>query len=63
MQSINISLPAPLKKFVDAQIAQGRYRSVSDYVREVTRANRLAIRHDALSKITAEKSCADANDP
>ncbi len=39
MQSMNISLPDPLKKFVDAQIAQGRYSSVSEYVRELIRAD------------------------
>ena len=27
MQSMNISLPDPLKEFVDGQIAQGRYRA------------------------------------
>jgi len=36
---MNISLPDPLKKFVDAQIAQGRYSSVSEYVRELIRAD------------------------
>ncbi|MBK6597799.1 MAG: type II toxin-antitoxin system ParD family antitoxin [Proteobacteria bacterium] len=39
MQSMNISLPDPLKQFVDAQIAQGRYSSVSEYVRELIRAD------------------------
>jgi len=39
MQSMNISLPDPLKKFVDGQIAQGRYSSVSEYVRELIRAD------------------------
>jgi antitoxin ParD1/3/4 len=39
MQSVNISLPDPLKQFVDAQIAQGRYSSVSEYVRELIRAD------------------------
>jgi antitoxin ParD1/3/4 len=39
MQSMNISLPDPLKRFVDAQIAQGRYSSVSEYVRELIRAD------------------------
>jgi hypothetical protein len=29
MQTMNISLPDPLKEFVDAQIASGRYSSVS----------------------------------
>ena len=35
MQSMNISLPDPLKQFVDGQIAQGRYSSVSEYMREL----------------------------
>ena len=39
MQSMNISLPDPLKKFVDGQIAQGRYSSVSEYMRELSRAD------------------------
>jgi len=39
MQSMNISLPDPLKKFVDGQIAEGRYSSVSEYIRELIRAD------------------------
>ncbi len=39
MQSMNISLPDPLKQFVDGQIAKGRYSSVSEYVRELIRAD------------------------
>lgn len=39
MQSMNISLPEPLKQFVDGQIAQGRYSSVSEYIRELIRAD------------------------
>lgn len=39
MQSMNISLPEPLKAFVDRQIASGRYSSVSEYVRELIRAD------------------------
>ena len=39
MQTMNISLPEPLKAFVDAQIAAGRYSSVSEYVRELIRAD------------------------
>ena len=37
MQTMNISLPDPLKDFVDAQITSGRYSSVSEYVRELIR--------------------------
>lgn len=39
MESMNISLPDPLKRFVDGQVAQGRYSSVSEYVRELIRAD------------------------
>jgi antitoxin ParD1/3/4 len=37
MQTMNISLPEPLKEFVDNQIASGRYSSVSEYIRELIR--------------------------
>ncbi|MFM9974184.1 MAG: type II toxin-antitoxin system ParD family antitoxin [Beijerinckiaceae bacterium] len=39
MQSMNISLPEPLKQFVDGQIAKGRYSSASEYMRELIRAD------------------------
>ena len=37
METMNISLPEPMKDFVDAQIASGRYSSVSEYVRVLIR--------------------------
>jgi antitoxin ParD1/3/4 len=37
MESMNISLPEPLKLFVDGQISAGRYSSASEYVRELIR--------------------------
>ncbi len=39
MESMNISLPEPLKHFVDGQISRGRYSSASEYVRELIRAD------------------------
>ena len=39
MQTMNISLPDPLKQFVDGQVARGRYSSASEYVRELIRAD------------------------
>jgi antitoxin ParD1/3/4 len=39
VQSMNISLPEPLKQFVDAQVSQGRYSSTSEYMRELIRAD------------------------
>lgn len=39
MACIAISLPDPLKQFVDGQISTGRYSSASEYVRELIRAD------------------------
>ena len=39
MQSMNISLPDPLKQFVGGQISTGRYNTASEYVRELIRAD------------------------
>ena len=39
MESMNISLPEPLKAFVDSQLSTGRYSSASEYVRELIRAD------------------------
>lgn len=39
METMNISLPEPLKQFVDEQMAGGRYSSVSEYIRELIRAD------------------------
>ncbi len=39
MRNLNISLPAPLKQFVDEQVAKGRYSNASEYVRELIRAD------------------------
>ncbi len=37
MASMNISLPDPLRDFVQARIDSGRYASISDYVRDLIR--------------------------
>jgi antitoxin ParD1/3/4 len=39
MQTMNISLPDQLKEFVDDQVGAGRYSSVSEYVRDLIRAD------------------------
>lgn len=39
METMNISLPEPLKQFVDEQMAEGCYSSVSEYIRELIRAD------------------------
>jgi antitoxin ParD1/3/4 len=35
MESTNISLPEPLKQFVDGQVSTGRYSSASESVRDL----------------------------
>lgn len=37
MTTMNISLPEPLKAFVDEQVTRGVYGSTSEYVRELIR--------------------------
>ncbi len=37
MASLNISLPAPLREWIEAQIKGGRYGNASEYVRELIR--------------------------
>jgi len=40
MTSLNVSLPKPLKEYVEAQIAAGAYSTPSEYVRELIREER-----------------------
>jgi len=37
MSTMNISLPEPLKSFVDSQVAGGGYGTSSEYIRELIR--------------------------
>ncbi|MBL6749175.1 MAG: type II toxin-antitoxin system ParD family antitoxin [Nevskia sp.] len=54
MQSMNISLPEPLKQFVDGQIATGRYSSVSEYVRELIREDEKRKAEEKLESLLLE---------
>ncbi|WP_263352602.1 type II toxin-antitoxin system ParD family antitoxin [Acidicapsa acidisoli] len=39
MQTMNISLPDPMKQFVEEQVSAGAYSSASEYIRELVRAD------------------------
>ena len=39
MKSMNISLPEPMKQYVDEQVSSGSYSSASEYMRELVRAD------------------------
>jgi len=54
MQSMNISLPDPLKQYVDGQISTGRYSSASEYVRELIRADEKRKAEDKLEALLLE---------
>jgi len=54
MQSMNISLPEPLKQFVDKQVADGCYSTVSEYVRELIREDGRRKAKDQLEALLLE---------
>jgi antitoxin ParD1/3/4 len=37
MTTMNVSLPDPMKEWVEAQVQTGRYSNASDYVRDLIR--------------------------
>ena len=39
MQTVNISLPDPIMQYVEEQVAIEEYDSVSDYMRDLVRAD------------------------
>ncbi len=43
MATMNISLPAPLRDWVESQSASGMYANNSDYVRDLIRKDQLCI--------------------
>lgn len=51
MSTMNISLPDPMKSWVEDQAKSGRYANSSDYVRDLIRRDRL--RHEAIVEIQA----------
>ncbi len=49
MGTMNISLPDPMKSWVEEQSRSGRYANSSDYVRDLIRRDR--IRSEAIAEI------------
>ena len=50
MTSVNISLPDPMKSFVDSQVTEGMYGSVSDYIRTLIREDQKRKAQEELEK-------------
>lgn len=59
--TMNISLPQPLKKFVDQQVKQRGYSGVSDYIRDLIRTDQQGAA--ALRRLIAEGVASGAAAP
>lgn len=42
MAQVNVSFPPALKEWIDQKVAEGRYSSASDYLRDLTRRDQEA---------------------
>jgi antitoxin ParD1/3/4 len=49
MATMNVSLPDPMKAWVEAQTRDGRYSNASDYVRDLIRRDQ--DRHQAIAEL------------
>lgn len=54
MATMNVSLPDPMKEWVEAQAATGRYANASDYVRDLIRRDQ-----ERAAKIASMQSLMD----
>ena len=61
MGTMNISLPDPMKSWVEDQANSGRYANSSDYVRDLIRRDRM--RHEAIAEIQAAVDAGLASGP
>jgi antitoxin ParD1/3/4 len=61
MQTMNISLPDPMKQYVEEQVSAGAYSSASEYVRELVRADQKRHAKEQLERILM--SAINSGDP
>lgn len=54
MATMNISLPDPLKHFIDDEVREGSFSSASDYMRDLVRQRQRAKAEDTLKQLIAE---------
>lgn len=54
MATMNISLPDPLKQFVDEEVRNGGFASTSDYMRDLVRQRQRAKAEETLRQLIAE---------
>lgn len=54
MTTMNVSVSDELKSFVDAQIADGGYSTVSEYIRALLRDAQKRVAHEKLDRLLLE---------
>jgi antitoxin ParD1/3/4 len=54
MQTMNISLPDPMKQFVEEQVTAGDYSSASEYMRELVRTEQKRSAKEQLERTLLE---------
>ncbi len=54
MTSLNVSLPEPMKKFIETEVKRGGYSTPSEYVRALVRAEQKRLAEDHLERLLME---------
>lgn len=54
MTSLNISLPEPLRDWIEAQVKRGRYGNASEYLRELIRRDQERQAQERLEELLLE---------
>jgi antitoxin ParD1/3/4 len=54
MTTLNISLPEPMRAFVDEQVAHGGYSTASEYVRQLIREDQKRVAEKRLETLLLE---------
>ncbi|MCC7142210.1 MAG: type II toxin-antitoxin system ParD family antitoxin [Candidatus Eisenbacteria bacterium] len=54
MTNLNVSLPEPMRSWIEAQVAGGRYGNASEYVRELIRRDQERQAEERLDQLLLE---------
>lgn len=63
MATMNVSLPDPLKQFVDEEVREGGFASTSDYMRDLIRQRQRAKAEELLRRLIAEGMASGPAEP
>ena len=63
MATMNVSLPDPLKQFVDEEVRGGGFASTSDYMRDLIRQRQREMAAEVLRRLIAEGMASGPAEP